>query len=217
MGYDHHPLIASYSEPIIASTDAVLESMAGDNAAYQQFISSVPTTSASTSSYAGMSSSELLPRGNTSYGGGGGMPVLPVDEFPTRHFGFEVKPPPPPPPPGLEAVSSPATAGGVYQDHQDAALQASSSAMEQQPSSPQDMEARRTKRQEKRLEAKQRYKDKKKNRRYVCMQAINLDSEVHRSSSGGMRDEDFAIAFFAGSASRSCTCPGRYEQTRETE
>ncbi|CAM0150612.1 unnamed protein product [Urochloa decumbens] len=145
LGYDH-PLIASCTEPIIASTDAVLESMAGNNAAYHQFCS-VPT--ANTSSDAVGSSSKLLPQGSTFYSSS--TAVLPRDEFPSRHLGFEVKPPPCP-----AAVSSPTT--GVYQD-QEAALQAPEQA------SSQDIEAR-TKQQEKRQEAKQRYKDKKKNRRF---------------------------------------------------
>ncbi|CAN6236841.1 unnamed protein product [Urochloa humidicola] len=145
LGYDH-PLIASCSEPIIASTDAVLESMAGNNAAYHQFCS---VATANTSSNVVGSSSELLPQANTFYASS--TPMLPRDEFPGRHFSFEVKPPCP------AAVSSP-TMTGVYQD-QEAALQAPEQA------SSQDIEAR-TKQLEKRQEAKQRYKDKKKNRRF---------------------------------------------------
>ncbi|CAN6227094.1 unnamed protein product [Urochloa humidicola] len=140
LGSDH-PLIASCSEPIFASTDAVLESMAGNNAAYHQF--------SSVSSNVAGSSSELLPQKNTFYASS--TPTLPRDEFPSRHFGFEVKPPCPGP-----AVSSPTT--GVYQD-QEATLQVPEQA------SSQDIDAR-TKQQEKRQEAKQRYKDKKKNRRF---------------------------------------------------
>ncbi|TKW36805.1 hypothetical protein SEVIR_1G006900v4 [Setaria viridis] len=152
LGYDH-PLIASCSEPIIASTDAVLESLASNNAAYHQQFSSVPTASSSNNN-AG-SSSELHPRGNTFYVSGG-MPMLPRrDELPSRHLGLEVKP----------ISRSPTTTSVVYQYHQDAAaLQASSAMAAEQPLS-QGMEAR-TKQQEKRQEAKQRYKDKKKNRRF---------------------------------------------------
>ncbi|XP_039787720.1 zinc finger protein CONSTANS-LIKE 13-like [Panicum virgatum] len=140
LGYDH-PLIASCSEPIIASTDAVLESMASNNAAYhhqpQQQFSSVPTANNSTN----------VAAGSTFYGSG--MPaMLPRDEsFPSSQFGFEVKPPPVP-----AVVSSPTTEA--------AALLAP-----EQPPSGQDMEAR-TKQLEKRQEAKQRYKDKKKNRKF---------------------------------------------------
>ncbi|CAN6247524.1 unnamed protein product [Urochloa humidicola] len=142
LGSDH-PLIASCSEPIFASTDAVLESMAGNNAAYHQF--------SSVSSNVAGNSSELLPhQSNTFYGSS--TPMLPRDEFPSRHFGFEVKPPCPGP-----AVSSPTT--GVYQD-QEATLQ-----VPEQATSQDNIEAR-TKQQEKRQEAKQRYKDKKKNRRF---------------------------------------------------
>ncbi|RCV04505.1 hypothetical protein SETIT_1G006700v2 [Setaria italica] len=141
LGYDH-PLIASCSEPIIASTDAVLESLASNNAAYhQQQFSSVLTASSSNNNVG--FSSELHPRGNMFYASRGGMPMLPRrDELPSRHLGLEVKP---------------------YQDQDAVALQASS-IMAEQPSS-QGMEAR-TKQQEKRQEAKQRYKDKKKNRRF---------------------------------------------------
>ncbi|CAN6271134.1 unnamed protein product [Urochloa humidicola] len=142
LGNDH-PLIASCSEPIFASTDAVLESMAGNNAAYPQF--------SSVSSNVAGSSSELLPQSNTFYASS--TPTRPRDEFPSRHFGFEVKPPCPGP-----VVSSPTT-GVVYQD-QEAAVQ-----VPEQASSQDNIEAR-TKQQEKRHEAKQRYKDKKKNRRF---------------------------------------------------
>ncbi|RLM78916.1 hypothetical protein C2845_PM12G00560 [Panicum miliaceum] len=145
LGYDH-PLVASCSEPIIASTDAVLESMASNNAAYhqQQFSSSVATANTSSN----------VVDGSTFYASG--MPMLPRDELPSRHFGFEVKPPPVP-----SVVSSPSTGCG-YQDRAEAALLASSTP--EQPSG-QDMEAR-TKQKEKRQEAKQRYKDKKKNRKF---------------------------------------------------
>ncbi|OEL17693.1 hypothetical protein BAE44_0021288 [Dichanthelium oligosanthes] len=97
----HHQLIEPCSEPIIASTDAVLESMASNNAAHRQLSSVVAT--ANTSSNVG-SSSELLPHGNTLYVSG--MPTLPPGEFPSGHFGFEVKPP------GLQATSAPEQPSG---------------------------------------------------------------------------------------------------------
>ena len=132
--------------------------------------------------------------GSTFYGTG--MPMLPRDELPTGHlsFDFEVKPPVP------AVVSSPTTEA--------AALLAP-----EQPPSGQDMEAR-TKQLEKRQEAKQRYKDKKKNRKYASTQFIHWWIAV--ISTTPSIEIIFAIAF-AGLASRSCTSPGRCEQTRETE
>ncbi|KAL6629314.1 hypothetical protein ACP70R_029079 [Stipagrostis hirtigluma subsp. patula] len=76
------------------------------------------------------------------------MPVLPSDEFPAGYFGTGL-------PPGPPAVSG--TMG--YQDPE--APQASS----MPEKSSQDMEAR-TKQREKRQQAKQRYNEKKKNRRF---------------------------------------------------
>ncbi|KAG2655392.1 hypothetical protein PVAP13_1KG008220 [Panicum virgatum] len=96
--------------------------------------------------------------GSTFYGTG--MPMLPRDVLPTRHlsFDFEVKPPVP------AVVSSPSTGGYHQYQAEAAALLVASSAPEKPPSG-QDMEAR-TKQLEKRQEAKQRYKDKKKNRKF---------------------------------------------------
>ena len=163
--------------------------MASNNAAYhhqpQQQFSSVPTANNSTN----------VAAGSTFYGSG--MPaMLPRDEsFPSSQFGFEVKPPPVP-----AVVSSPTTEA--------AALLAP-----EQPPSGQDMEAR-TKQLEKRQEAKQRYKDKKKNRKYASTQFIHWWIAV--ISTTPSIEIIFAIAF-AGLASRSCTSPGRCEQTHETE
>ena len=78
------------------------------------------------------------------------------------------------------------------------------------------MEAR-TKQLEKRQEAKQRYKDKKKNRKYACRPVYPLYwCFAVISTTPPTEIIYFAIAF-AGLASRSCTSPGRCEQTRETE
>jgi len=172
--------------------------MAGNNiAAYHQHqhqFSSVATANNSTNV------------GSTFYGTG--MPMLPRDELPTRHlsFDFEVKPPVP------AVVSSPST-GGYHQDQAEAAALLVASSAPEQPPSGQDMEAR-TKQLEKRQEAKQRYKDKKKNRKYASTQFIHWWIAV--ISTTPSIEIIFAIAF-AGLASRSCTSPGRCEQTHETE
>jgi len=166
--------------------------MASNNAAYhhqpQQQFSSVPTANNSTN----------VAAGSTFYGSG--MPaMLPRDEsFPSSQFGFEVKPPPVP-----AVVSSPTTEA--------AALLAP-----EQPPSGQDMEAR-TKQLEKRQEAKQRYKDKKKNRKYACRPVYPLYWCFAVISTTPPTEIIYFTIAFAGLASRSCTSPGRCEQTHETE
>jgi len=105
-----------------------------------------------------------------------GLPMWPPDEFPSRH--------------SIDEHLAPAALGSttVLHQDQDAPLQQQAASSVPVPvpvqGSSRDMEAR-TKLQEKREEAKQRYKDKRKNRRYV--QAINIIkyysqlSYVHRS------------------------------------
>ncbi|XP_062217231.1 zinc finger protein CONSTANS-LIKE 9-like isoform X1 [Phragmites australis] len=105
LGYDR-PSISSCSETIMPS-DAFLQSLTSNSAACQ--FSSVGTNT---------SSNVMLPR----------------DELPSRHFGFEV--------PSAASQEAPPP-----------------------EKSSQDMEAR-TKQREKRQQAKQRYNDKKKNRRF---------------------------------------------------
>jgi len=101
------------------------------------------------------------------------LPMWPPDEFPSRHL-------------GIDEPLAPAALGRTTDLHQeqDAPLQQQAAASVPMQGSSRDMEAK-TKLQEKREEAKQRYKDKRKNRRYV--QAINIIkyysqlSYVHRS------------------------------------
>jgi hypothetical protein len=85
------------------------------------------------------------------------------DEFPSRHLGTDEQLTPPAP--GSTTV--------LHQD-QDAPLQQQAASSVPVQGSSQDMEAR-TKLLEKREQAKQRYKDKRKNRRYVLIyKAINI-------------------------------------------
>jgi hypothetical protein len=96
-----------------------------------------------------------------------GLPMWPPDEFPSRHL-------------GIDEHLAPAALGSttVLHQDQDAPLQQQAASSVPMPvpvqGSSRDMEAR-TKLQEKREEAKQRYKDKRKNRRYVLIyKAINI-------------------------------------------
>ena len=104
-----------------------------------------------------------------------GLPMWPPDEFPSRH--------------SIDEHLAPAALGSttVLHQDQDAPLQQQAASSVPMQGSSRDMEAK-TKLQEKREEAKQRYKDKRKNRRYVLIyKAINIIkyysqlSYVHRS------------------------------------
>ncbi|KAJ1277488.1 hypothetical protein BS78_04G007600 [Paspalum vaginatum] len=159
LAYDH-PFVTSCSVP---STDPVVESLAGNNAAYQLISSSVASTAVNAggggSTVAAANDPGLLlphQHGNFYAASTGGMPtMLPADEFPeSGHLGFEVPPPPAPGP-------------AIYQDQDAAAWQAAVAVPPaEQQASGQNMEAKTTTKQEKRQAAKQRYKEKKKNRRF---------------------------------------------------
>ncbi|OQU84184.1 hypothetical protein SORBI_3004G007400 [Sorghum bicolor] len=151
-GYDAdpqplNPSSASYSSETVtqSSADHALEYLTGNNAAFR-LSNSVMSTAANTST--SMTPYLDLP-----------TPVhqqLPLqqDEFPSRHLGTDEQLTPPAP--GSTTV--------LHQD-QDAPLQQQAASSVPVQGSSQDMEAR-TKLLEKREQAKQRYKDKRKNRRF---------------------------------------------------
>ncbi|KAF8772264.1 hypothetical protein HU200_005979 [Digitaria exilis] len=177
----HHPLMKSCSsEPInAASTDAVVESMAGNNAAacdHRSLSSSVAAASSNAN-------------GHTIYASG--MPPMLQPRNDEFHLGLDHAKPP----------SSPATGVVYIQDSPDDA--AAMSVPEQ--ASGQDTEAK-TKQKEKRQEAKQRYKDKK-NRRFdkqimYVSRKVRADTRNRikgrfakaSSSSGGHGDDQSSYA-----------------------
>jgi hypothetical protein len=136
------------------TSDHGTESLAGNNAAFWLSNSAMCTAANTSTSVTPYMYERVpvhqLPQQCNFFNSG--LPLWPPDEFPSRHM-----------------LLMPAALGGsppavVHQD-QDAPLQqAAASVPEQASRASQDMEAR-TKLQEKRQEAKQRYKEKKKNKK----------------------------------------------------
>ncbi|XP_066317586.1 zinc finger protein CONSTANS-LIKE 12-like [Miscanthus floridulus] len=188
-GYDADPQplnpSSSYSSDTVtrSSTDHAMESLTGNNAAFR-LSSSVMSTAANTSTsmtpyqldlltpvhqqlslQQGMTPNpdwllrpphQLPPQQCKFFNSG--LPMWPPDEFPSRHL-------------GIDEHLAPAALGRttVLHQDQDAPLQQQAASSVPMPvpvqGSSRDMEAK-TKLQEKREEAKQRYKDKRKNRRF---------------------------------------------------
>ncbi|XP_066324640.1 zinc finger protein CONSTANS-LIKE 12-like isoform X2 [Miscanthus floridulus] len=184
-GYDADPQplnpSSSYSSETVtrSSTDHAMESLTGNNAAFR-LRNSVMSTAANTSTSMTPYQLDLLTpvhqqlslqQGKTPNPDwllrpphrlppqpckffNSGLPMWPPDEFPSRHL-------------GIDEHLAPAALGctTVLHQDQDAPLQQQAASSVPVQGSSRDMEAR-TRLQEKREEAKQRYKDKRKNRRF---------------------------------------------------
>ncbi|XP_021314480.1 zinc finger protein CONSTANS-LIKE 15 [Sorghum bicolor] len=182
-GYDAdpqplNPSSASYSSETVtqSSADHALEYLTGNNAAFRlsnSVMSTAANTSTSMTPYLDLPTPvhQQLPlqQGKTPNRDwllpphqlppqckffNSGLPMWSPDEFPSRHLGTDEQLTPPAP--GSTTV--------LHQD-QDAPLQQQAASSVPVQGSSQDMEAR-TKLLEKREQAKQRYKDKRKNRRF---------------------------------------------------